>query len=235
MTATPKDSTEPRPPDAQGHLSRPPALSADSAIGGTVKWLNVEKGYAIVTPDDRRRDIFVSLNALGHAQRRRATPGERILLNKQAIGDDKAVISRAKVAFFDRRKGAGLLTLPGRSRQAYVDHETLRRSKIGELLEGEEVFIKVKNIGDNLIAMDVSRPRSLQPGGDSVPAKKRLPIQNTTFDQIADSSPGVSESYSANVAMQLLNRIEDSLDDMNESINSYFSNIENERTGGDGV
>ena len=45
---------------------------------GTVKWLNVQKGYGVSQPNDGSKDIFVRITALEQAGLPRLNDGQKI-------------------------------------------------------------------------------------------------------------------------------------------------------------
>ena len=51
---------------------------------GTVKWLNSEKGYGFIQPDDGGKDVFVHISAVEQAVLRGLNEGQKIGYETQA-------------------------------------------------------------------------------------------------------------------------------------------------------
>ena len=45
---------------------------------GTVKWLNSEKGYGFIQPDDGQKDVFVHISAVERAGLRSLQEGQKV-------------------------------------------------------------------------------------------------------------------------------------------------------------
>jgi cold shock protein len=51
---------------------------ATTAMGGTVKFFNGERGYGFIKPDDGGRDVFVHITAVERAGLKSLTEGQHI-------------------------------------------------------------------------------------------------------------------------------------------------------------
>lgn len=216
-------------------------MNEHALIGGAVEWINAEKGYVVITPDDRNREFFIDLEALDETERGRAKAGGRVLVRSDAIRAEKSSIARGRVMKFDEGGRCAIVALPGETGSVHVDAQIIRRSGLRDLQVGDNVVVKFKNIQNALIAIDVSRPRvakgRLQPFKSAAPALEA----GTAFDRCLKSKDAdfeASNSVDAStseVAMQLLERIETALDDMSDSISAYFDDDSHERRDSDGL
>ncbi|CAF1159989.1 unnamed protein product [Adineta steineri] len=53
-------------------------LSVRDRRTGTLKWFNVEKGFAFITPDDGAQDLFADFSAIGSSGYRSFEEGQKV-------------------------------------------------------------------------------------------------------------------------------------------------------------
>lgn len=203
-------------------------------IGGKIVRINAEKGYVVVTPDNRNREFFVDLLQLDDVARGRAKPGAKIMLRREVIFSEKSAISRAHIRGFGD-DGSAELALPGETESVYVDRETIRRSGMDDLKRDDNVVVKYKNIQDALIAIDVSRPQVSRSRASNVAAAPLMLGTSTVFDRCVQSKDDSADKAASELAMRLLGKIEDALDDVSRSVNACVSKETYESRDSDGV
>jgi len=203
-------------------------MEKHTLMSGAVEWSNVKKGYVVIRPDNRSRKFFVDLQDLDEAERRRAAAGRRVRIRPEVIRAEKSAITLGRVTHFEDGGGA-TLALPAESASAHADAETIRQCGVNDLTIGDSVVVKYKNIQDALIAIDISRPKALKTNAPSLGAASIAIEAGTVFDRCVVSRESEGDSSTSKIAMRLLERIEQALDDMNNSISASFGGDPYER------